>query len=184
MENILYLDDYINLYNQKKNLLIIEKPYNDTLKYGKISDHLKFIKKYNNLVDKYKLNQNFFSSSITVIVNGTYTKVNFISEHKYLKLNRKNIVINANHKYILIYYLDKSGNTEILTLDNKAFLDNILKEALKLFKNKKIYMFGKDYESIISLLDDNAEYYYYEDSENFIMNKIINDKSMSNIKNK
>ena len=45
MNNILYLDDYINIYNLKNNKLITIKPYKNTLENGLIIDKDKFNKK-------------------------------------------------------------------------------------------------------------------------------------------
>ncbi len=189
MENILYLDDYINIYNKKKDLTLVYKPYKHTLKYGKIIDRNKFIKKYNKIMVENKLNQNFFTSNITVITNGFYTKedkriisdtleslnykkINFISELKYLKLNKKNILLNAGFLYIGIYYLNNLGNFEVIFLDNNKILNNMLIRILEIFKNKKIYVFGKNYENIVKMLDEyNLNYYFYEDGENLIIKK-------------
>ncbi len=196
MENILYLDDYINFYHVKNKLLIVHKPYKHTLKCGKIIDHDKFIKKFAKIISDHKLNKNIFNSSINVIVNGTYTKedkriikdvletfnyqkINFIPEIKYLKLTKKTVLINANFDYILIYYLDYQGNMQVITLDNNKFWKVLLKDILKQFKNKKIYLYGKDYLKVIDILKEcEQNYFYYEDGENLIINKIINDKFM------
>ena len=196
MENILYLDDYINFYHVKNKLLIVHKPYKHTLKYGKIIDHDKFIKKFTKIIGDNKLNKNFFNSSINVIINGTYNKedkriikdvlenfnyqkINFIPEIKFLKLTKKAIIINANLDYTLIYYLDYKGNMQVITLDNNKFLNVFLKYILNQFKNKRIYLYGKNYLKIIDLLKEcHQNYFYYEDSENLIINKIINDKFM------
>ena len=52
MDNIIYIDDYINLYNKKNHKLIITKPYNNTLRNGFIIDKDKFIKKMNKISSK------------------------------------------------------------------------------------------------------------------------------------
>ena len=154
MENILYLDDFINFYHSKNKLLIVHKPYKQTLKYGRIIDHDKFIKKFTKIISDNKLNKNIFNSSISVITNGTYTKedkkiikdvlenfnyqkINFIPEIKYLKLTKKTLIINANLDYVLIYYLDYKGNMQVITLDNNKFLEMFLKDISYGFRDEK-----------------------------------------------
>ena len=176
MENILYLDDYINLYNKKKDLLIKNIPYKGTLKYGKIIDHIKFIKKYNKILENNKLNKNILGSSILVIINDSYTKedkriikealenlnykrVVFKNELEYFKIKKNSILINANQDYINITYLENNGKVKVFNLEYNSFFKEILIDVLKKFKNKIIY-------------------YYFEESENLILSKIILDKHL------
>ena len=103
MENILYLDDYINLYNKKKDLLIKNIPYKGTLKYGKIIDHIKFIKKYNKILENNKLNKNILGSSILVIINDSYTKEDKrIIKEALENLNYKRVVFKKELEYFKI----------------------------------------------------------------------------------
>ena len=68
---------------------------------------------------------------------------------------------------------------QVITLDNNKFLNVFLKYILNQFKNKRIYLYGKNYLKIIDLLKEcHQNYFYYEDGENLIINKIINDKFM------
>ena len=62
MNNVLYLDDYINFYNSKNKKIIITKPYKNTLKCGRIIDRDKFIKKFNKIILDNHLNNNLFNS--------------------------------------------------------------------------------------------------------------------------
>ena len=196
MENILYLDDYINLYNKKKDLLIKNIPYKGTLKYGKIIDHIKFIKKYNKILENNKLNKNILGSSILVIINDSYTKedkriikealenlnykrVVFKKELEYFKIKKNSILINANQDYINITYLENNGKVKVFNLEYNSFFKEILIDILKKFKNKIIYLYGKNYEELISILEKlKINYYYFEESENLILSKIILDKHL------
>ncbi len=196
MENILYLDDYINLYNKKKDLLIKNIPYKGTLKYGKIIDHIKFIKKYNKILENNKLNKNILGSSILVIINDSYTKedkriikealenlnykrVVFKKELEYFKIKKNSILINANQDYINITYLENNGKVKVFNLEYNSFFKEILIDILKKFKNKIIYLYGKNYEELISILENlKINYYYFEESENLILSKIILDKHL------
>ena len=196
MENILYLDDYINLYNKKKDLLIKNIPYKGTLKYGKIIDHIKFTKKYNKILENNKLNKNILGSSILVIINDSYTKedkriikevlenlnykrVVFKNELEYFKIKKKSILINANQDYINITYLENNGKVKVFNLEYNSFFKEILIDILKKFKNKIIYLYGKNYEELISILENlKINYYYFEESENLILSKIILDKHL------
>ena len=196
MENILYLDDYINLYNKKKDLLIKNIPYKGTLKYGKIIDHIKFTKKYNKILENNKLNKNILGSSILVIINDSYTKedkriikealenlnykrVVFKNELEYFKIKKNSILINANQDYINITYLENNGKVKVFNLEYNSFFKEILIDVLKKFKNKIIYLYGKNYEELISILENlKINYYYFEESENLILSKIILDKHL------
>ena len=191
MENILYLDDYINLYNAKKDLLIKSIPYKGTLKYGHIIDHIKFIKKYSKIIKDNKLNKNFFGSNILVIINDSYTKedkriikeslevlnykkITFKNEIDYFKLKKNDILIRGNYSYLGITYLGGMGKIKVLNLDYDNFTKEFISDVLKKFKNKKVYIYGKNYLEIIDLLEElNINYYYYADSENLIIAKTI-----------
>ena len=191
LENILYLDDYINLYNTKKDLLIKSIPYKGTLKYGHVIDHLKFIKKYSKIIKDNKLNKNFFGSNILVIINDSYTKedkriikesletlnykkITFKNEIDYFKLKKNDILIRSNFSYISITYLDALGKMKVLNLDYDNFTKEFISDILKKFRNKKVYLYGKNYLEIIDLLEDlNINYYYYSESENLIIAKTI-----------
>ena len=74
MENILYLDDYINFWNKKLNKILVIKPYKNTLLNGHIIDRDKFIKRFNKIIIDNKLNKNIFNNTITIIINSSYTK--------------------------------------------------------------------------------------------------------------
>ena len=116
MEDYLYLDDYINLYSKKNNQIIKILPYKDTLKYGRIINKEKFIKKMITVLNDLKLNKNIFNNNITVIINKNislsdkeiitdslealnYKKVKFINELDYLKLNKNKIYLVYNYHY-------------------------------------------------------------------------------------
>ena len=94
MENILYIDDYINLYNKNINKIIVYKPYKNTLNKGRIIDREKFIKLYSKLLKEYKLNNHIFGNSIKVIINNNINKedINLI-KIVLEELNYQNIVI-------------------------------------------------------------------------------------------
>ena len=191
MENILYLDDYINLYNKRHNKIIIKKPYKETLENGKIINKEKFIKVFNKIISENKLNKNIFNNEITVIINSlyrvedkkilldvleslNYKRVKIIKEINLLKINKDTIYINASKSYILIYYIDNFGNVSYLTytynMINKILLPNIIKNL----DFKKIIVYGKNYEEVISILDKGKiNYFYYEDSKNFILKNAI-----------
>ena len=134
MENIMYLDDYINLYIQKENKIYIIKPYKDTLENGKIINREKFIKKMTKVFNEKKINK-FFNAEISIIINSlinsedkkvieyclneiNYKKVNFIREEKFLKLDKNSLYINCNQTYINFYYIDYKGNTLIKNYQN------------------------------------------------------------------
>ena len=191
MENILYLDDYINFYNKKLNKILVIKPYKDTLLNGKIIDRDKFIKRFSKIIVENKLNKNIFNNTITVIINSSYTKedkkiiidvledlnyknIKLVNEINYLNVNKNNLVINYNDTYFYFYYQNHKGNIDMLMLPNNNITNVFITDYIKLLKKKNIYLFGKAFLDITSKLDkEKINYYYYEDSTNLIINLIL-----------
>ena len=187
MENIMYLDDYINLYIQKENKIYIIKPYKDTLENGKIINREKFIKKMTKVFNEKKINK-FFNAEISIIINSlinsedkkvieyclneiNYKKVNFIREEKFLKLDKNSLYINCNQTYINFYYIDYKGNTLIKNYQNDDLNKNIFSKIVQKINKKDIYLYGKNYIEMVDTLEKEAvNYYYFEDSNNLIIN--------------
>ena len=191
MENILYLDDYINFYNKKINKILVIKPYKDTLLNGKIIDRDKFIKRFSKIIIDNKLNKNIFNSTITILINSSYTKedkklltdvfeelnyknIRFINEINYLNINKNNLIINCNDTYFYFYYQNHKGNIDMLILPNNNITSTFITNYIKLLKKKNVYLFGKSFLDITSKLDKaKINYYYYEESTNLIMHLIL-----------
>ncbi len=194
MENILYLDDYINLYNIDCNKIIVYKPYKNSLNKGRIINKDKFIKIYNKMLKEYNLNNKIFGSNIRVILNKNiyeedknilinvlenlnYKNIVFTKEDKYLKISKNDLYIIYNYTYFYIYYMDNLGNIKTVMYelnDNiKLFLSNILES----YQKKNIYIYGKNYQELKNILDkEKIDYYYFYDSDNLIIKIILNDK--------
>ena len=191
MEDYLYLDDNINLYSKKNDKINIVIPYKDTLKEGRIVNKEKFIKKFSELIKDLKINNNFFNNSISVIINNNitledkeiikdtleilnYKKIKFIREINYLALNKDKLFISYNNSYFYFYSINYKGNTEMLVYDNNRINKELIVKIIKLLNKKKIYVFGKNYNELITILNDlNLDYYYFENSDNLILNLVI-----------
>ena len=191
MEDYLYLDDYINLYSKKYNKIIIIKPYKGTLKYGHIINKEKFIKKMNQVIDEYHINNNIFNNNINVIINNSfsiidkeiikelllllnYKKVNFIQEINYLNINKNKIYINYNETYFYIYNINNIGNIDIHIYVNNKINRSLIIEILNLLNKNKIFIFGKNYLELVNLLNKTSyEYYFFEESKNLLINLIL-----------
>ena len=191
MENILYLDDYINFWNKKLNNILVIKPYKNTLLNSHIIDKDKFIKRFNKIIIDNKLNKNIFNNTITIIINSSYTKedkkvltdvfeelnyknIKFINEINYLNVNKNNLIINYNDTYFYFYYQNYKGNIDMLMLPNNNITSVFITDYIKLLKKKNIYLFGKSFLDITSKLDkEKINYYYYEESANLILNLIL-----------
>ncbi len=193
MENILYLDDYINLYNIDTNKIIVYKPYKNCLNQGRIINKEKFIKVYSKMLKEYDLNNKIFGSDINVIINKNifledknliinvleelnYKHITFIKEDKYLKINKNDLYIIYNYNYFYIYYMDNIGNIKInmyeLNIINKEFISKILKQ----YKKRNIYIYGKNYQELNKiLLKEKMDFYYFYDSDNLIIKIILNE---------
>ena len=191
MENILYLDDYINFYNKKKKSLIIEKPYKNTLENGKIINNDKFLKGIKKILDKNKIHPGLINEELTIICtslfnkvdknnlknimeNLNYKKINFISELDLLKVNKNKLVINCNYSYYYFYYTDEIGNISINLYKNDNLNKSILKNLVKSTNKKEVILYGKNYKEIKNILEDNKiDYYFYEGSENVLINILL-----------
>lgn len=191
MENILYLDDYINFYNKKKKSLIIEKPYKNTLENGKIINNDKFLKSIKKILDKNKIHPGLINEELTIICtslfnkvdknnlknimeNLNYKKINFISELDLLKVNKNKLVINCNYSYYYFYYTDEIGNISINLYKNDNLNKSILKNLVKSTNKKEVILYGKNYKEIKNILEDNKiDYYFYEGSENVLINILL-----------
>lgn len=191
MENILYLDDYINLYNKNENKIIIYKPYKNTLKNGKIIDRSKFIKKFNKLLEEYHLKNNFFNNSISIVISNditeedkklfleifdelNYKNIKFIREIEYLKINKNSLYICFNNSYFYIYNVNELGKIEMNIFALNKLTKKFIVDILKFYQKKIIYIFGKNYQELDNILKNkDLEYYYFEESDNLILKIIL-----------
>ena len=189
--DILYLDDYINLYSKKHHKIIKIIPYKNTLKNGHIIDKEKFIKKMSKFLDEYQINKNIFNNTISIIINNSYSlidkevlkevfellyykKINFVQEVNYLDIDKNKLFINYNNSYFYLYSINKNGNIQINIYDNNEINNFLISKIIKLYNKNKVYVFGKNYLKIIKILDENKiNYYYFEDSENLFINLLI-----------
>ena len=196
MDNILYLDDYINLYNKKNNMLLIIKPYKNTLRNGIIIDRNKFIKKIRKLIKEYNLDGTFFAENISIITSKLHTKedkillkeimdelnykiVNFVQETDYIKLNKETIYINYNKSYFYILYLNEFGNSEINLYKNDHINNKLISNILGELNSKNIILYGKNIKELENILKkEKIEYYFYEDSDNLLIKNLLHNKKV------
>jgi len=195
MENILYLDDNINLYNKKIDKTIIMKPYKKTLKNGKIIDREKFLKKFVKIKKNNYLNNYFIGECIIVIINSNYSKedkynlkeileelnyknVKFIKEKELIKIDNKTVFINYNFSYLNIYYIDSIGNIEMKMYEKDYIIDKIIIKILNIINKRKIIITGKNYKELIPKLEKtNFEYFFYENNDNLYID-LLNSKNV------
>lgn len=196
MDNILYLDDYINLYNKKNNMLLIIKPYKNTLRNGIIIDRNKFINKIRKLIKEYNLDGTFFAENISIITSKLHTKedkillkeimdelnykiVNFVQETDYIKLNKETIYINYNKSYFYILYLNEFGNSEINLYKNDHINNKLISNILGELNSKNIILYGKNIKELENILKkEKIEYYFYEDSDNLLIKILLHNKKV------
>lgn len=192
MRAILYLDDYINFYDKNTNEIIKIIPYKDTLRYGIIIDRNKFIKKMIKELNKLKYKNSLFNNEIDVIISNYYTNedkliikdvldelnyknVFFIQEEKYLNINKNNVYINCNYSYFYLLYTNYYGNTVVNLYKNDLINKSIFINIIDQFKDKNIFLYGKnasEFESILKKYDIN--YYIYEEKDNLIIKYLLN----------
>lgn len=196
MDNILYLDDYINLYNKENHKLIIAKPYKNTLRNGKIIDREKFKKKFKNTLEKYELKESIFRESLIIIINNLFSKedkilikdimedlnyknITYIHELDYLKINKKTLLINCNHNYFYFLYTNKFGNTNINIYINDNLNKKNFLNLISILNKENIVLYGKNYKEFKNILEENnINYYFYDNADNLIINVLLNNKKV------
>ena len=189
MKDYLYLDDYINLYSFKKKKIISIKPYKDTLRYGHIINRNKFIKIFNKIIKEQSLNNNIFVNKIVVIINRTYSEedklvikdaleelnyhnIKFEYACTYLNMKQNKVFINYNFSYFSIIFINKQNKTKLYNYDINGINEKLIMPMLKIIKKDKIYIYGKNYNKLIDIIKNiNIPYYFYDISENLILNQ-------------
>ena len=196
MENILYLDDFINIYNKKLNKIITIKPYKKTLENGKVIDKLKFIKIFNEYKEKNNLNKSFFNESITIIINNNYRNndkcllkeifeelnyknIKMINELELIKINKRKLIINFNYDYFYLYYIDYYGKTRTICYENNLINKSLIINIIDFFKKKEIIVLGKNSLELINILEKyNYNYYFYEDYSVLFIKLLLKNKTV------
>ncbi|MBQ8901684.1 MAG: hypothetical protein IJY87_01290 [Bacilli bacterium] len=196
MDNILYLDDFINLYSKKNHALIILKPYRNTLRNGMIIDRHKFIKKFQKIIDEYNLGSTFFNENIFIVINNLHTyedkillkdimeelnykNIKFIQETEYLKLNKDNIYINYNNSYFYILYINELGKIEVNLYKKDDINNGVIKYIIKSLNAKNIILYGKNIKELENILKkEKIDYYFYDDSDNLLIKFLLHNKKV------
>jgi len=196
MDNIIYIDDYINLYNKKNHKLIITKPYNNTLRNGFIIDKDKFIKKMNKILESNNLKNTFMSENISIIINNLHSKqdkillrevmeeldyknIKFIQELEYLKVEGNTLYINCNKSYFYFIYTNYLGNIEINLYKNDNVNKGLIINIIKTLNKNTIILYGKNYLEMANILQKNCkDYYFYEEFDNLIIKLLLNSKKV------
>jgi len=196
MDNILYLDDFINLYSKKNHTLIILKPYRNTLRNGMIIDRNKFIKKFQKIIDEYNLGSTFFNENIFIVLNNLHTyedkillkdimeelnykNIKFIQETEYLKLNKDNIYINYNNSYFYILYINELGKIEVNLYKKDDINNGVIKYIINILNAKNIILYGKNIKELENILKkEKIDYYFYDDSDNLLIKFLLHNKKV------
>ena len=191
MENILYLDDYINFYDKKTKRIISFKPYKHTLKNGLIIDSKKFINSYKKMKSVNNIVDTLINEKIILIVNSNYhaddrnkikdileelnyKNVKIINEVDLLNLNKNNIFINYNNTYFNIYYINDLNKVDLITYKKNNVNNSLVINILEYLNKENIIIFGKNYKELINIFKGtNYNYYFYEYSENLFINLLL-----------
>ena len=189
-ENILYLDDYINLYISKEQKLIVSKPYKKTLKNGKIIDAQKFISSLERIKKENKIKTSLFKEKITIIINSdynkedknllkkimnelNYTEINFINELDLLKIKKDELYIFYEQSYYRLYYLNELRKIKMLMYERNEVNNELLEMIISMLKKSKIFVAGKDTSKLGVALDKRCKFFYYEEFANLFIKLLL-----------
>lgn len=184
MYNILYLNDLINYYDVKKNKIFKFTPYLNSVRNGIITDVKKFSNCFKKMLKINNIKSGILYDKLIIITppnfnnalkyiykeifnNLNYKFVIFKSELDLYNLSKKNININVNDSYF--YYTDTSSKTSSKVFDIKDL--HLLNYLID--KEKNVYIYGNNYSTLVKFFDkNNINYYYFEDNENYFINKV------------
>lgn len=196
LQNIAYIcDDYILYYSKDKNKIYKEKINNKSIKNGKIANVKLFVNFFKKFLNKYKLNNNLFGDTITIIVNPSYTKVDIdivtnvfislnyrkvkiINELKLYKCNNSNAYLNYNNNYYLLTYIDYFHEKQVFFVEaNLMKQDGLIKFIKSKLKKRNIFVFGlnKNIENLCRQGEENTNcyWYYYANSDTYIIDQLL-----------
>lgn len=190
-ENILYLDDYINLYISKEQKIIVSKPYKKTIKNGKIVNAKKFISSIERIKKENKIKTSLFKETITIIVNSSYnkedknllkkimnelnyTEINFINELDLLKIKKDELYILYEYSYYRLYYLNDLKKIKMLEYERNEVNNELLDKIITMLKKDKIFISGKDTYKLVETMDKEYNFFYYEDFNNLFIRLLLN----------
>lgn len=190
-ENILYLDDYINLYISKEQKIIVSKPYKKTIKNGKIVNAKKFISSIERIKKENKIKTSLFKETITIIVNSShnkedknllkkimnelnYTEINFINELDLLKIKKEELYILYEYSYYRLYYLNDLKKIKMLEYERNEVNNELLDKIITMLKKDKIFISGKDTYKLVETMDKEYNFFYYEDFNNLFIRLLLN----------
>lgn len=190
-ENILYLDDYINLYISKEQKIIVSKPYKKTIKNGKIVNAKKFISSIERIKKENKIKTSLFKETITIIVNSSYnkedknllkkimnelnyTEINFINELDLLKIKKDELYIFYEYSYYRLYYLNDLKKIKMLEYERNEVNNELLDKIITMLKKDKIFISGKDTYKLVETMDKEYNFFYYEDFNNLFIRLLLN----------
>ena len=194
MENILFLDDYINLYNKKDATIYVIKPYKGTLQHGRIIDRSKFNLKMSQILKSKKINNNLFNSNILVILNSLITKEDkkvimdtmdelnykhqeYLKEDKLLNINKNSLYIFCSDTYFYFLSTNYKGNLDVSLYNYNNVNINNLVNLIKEYHKKDIYLYGKNIKEFITVLEKaKLNYYYFDDASNLLIKLYLNQK--------
>ena len=196
---VMYIvDDNIILW---QDFFMIEKVKKNIIKNGKIAKPQEFIKCFESILKKYKLNKNIITN-INVLIEPNYTqadtmilnnildklsfnKIEFISIISLLDINKQRIWLIVNKNYLHLIQLNYKNKIETIFIDYKLFKKNInlLIKHLSIFLKRKQVILVGSYNCLEALAvkiekESGSKTYYIEDSLNYFISKIKNTSSI------
>lgn len=192
-ESIIYLvDNYIYLHSQKE--IIKVKLAKGILKNGKIADVKEFMKKYQQLIKQYNLNNSIFGENIEIIIHPDYSKaekellkniftsmnyrhINLTNEIKLYKLNNTKAFLNYNEEYAILSYINYYKEITSLLIPHQLFKTKELQAYIHTkIPNKVLYIIGRNskIEEFINSYEENyhQEIYYFLNHETYLLDTI------------
>ena len=157
-QNLILKFTYDGIFIIYKNKISYYKLKNSVENHKVINKEI-FIKSINELIEKLKINNKFFSENISIIVDSTYNheniqliisifkelsfnKIEFINILDLINTNQQTLVIELNENNFKLYYLKSTYEGQIYFNKPISILDPYLKELINNTKINNIYVYG------------------------------------------
>ena len=167
---------------------------NNSVENHRVINSEKFTESLSNIIDKLKINHNFFSQNIDIIIDSTYSKedkilsqnilkelsfnkIKYINITELLNVNTHSLTIELNEYNFKIYYLTTTYQGQIYFNKPLIFIEPYLKELISITNPKEIYIYGdsSDIKKLLNYIEKkyHIKTYYYSHPNIYPLEQLI-----------